>query len=277
MSERKRHVLIVDPDTSVEESLKPLLVEYGYDSRQAGSAFEGFQEVVNNPPALILISVGLPDALGLELFEQVRKRSRSAHIPVMFIGGYGEGKKQKEILEAGADDFVVKPFDADLLALRIRNAVQRTERDGLTHPRSGLPTGRLLRERIRSLADEFGWYKLDFIINNFDSFVSRYGFMAAEEVMVFANNLVNEVVSTMGNQDDFIGQRDDNTFIIITTLDRGAALAETLEQRFNEEVLAFYDFMEREQGYIEVEVGDEFVQKPLMSAGIKFQEGEPDE
>lgn len=277
MSERKRHVLIVDPDSSVEEALKPILNEYGYETRPAASAFEGFQEVMGNPPALMLIAVALPDASGVELFDQVRKRSRSSHIPVMFIGGYGEGKRQKEILEAGADDFVVKPFDADLLALRIRNAVQRTERDGLTHPRSGLPTGRLLRERIRALADDFGWYKIDFIVNHFDAFLSRYGFMAAEEVMVFAANLVNEVVRDMGTEDDFVGQRDDNTFIIITTLERGAALGQTLEQRFNEEVQAFYNFMEREQGYIEVESGDSFVQRPLMTAEIKFQEGEPDE
>jgi PleD family two-component response regulator len=277
MPESYRHVLIIDPDTSVEESLRPILADYGYSTRTATTADRGYQEVVNRPPALILLAISLPDNTGVNLFEMVRKRSRSSHVPIMFVAGYGEGKLQKEMLETGADDFVAKPFDADLLALRIRNAIQRTERDGLTHPRTGLPTGRLLRERIRDLADEYGWYKIDVAIDHFDAFVSRYGFMAAEEVVGFAAGLIQEVVQSAGASDAFIGQRDDNNFTVITTLEQGAAIAAQIERRFNEEVLAFYTFVERDQGYIEVEEGDGFVQKPLMSASTKHQEGEPED
>lgn len=277
MTQSHRHVLIVDPDASVEESLRPILSEYGYGTNMAATAADGYQEVVNRPPALILMAVNLPDNTGVNLFEMVRKRSRSSHIPIIFIAGYGEGKLQKEILETGADDFIAKPFDADLLGLRIRNAVQRTERDGLTHPRTGLPTGRLLRERIRDLADQYGWHKLDLTIENFDAFISRYGFMAAEEVVGFTATLIQEVAQTTGTPDDFIGQRDDHNFTVITKLQYGPALAEQLERRFNEEVQAFYTFIERDQGYIEVEEESTFVQKPLMVASIKSQQGEPED
>jgi CheY-like chemotaxis protein len=277
MPDRKHHILIVDADPSVEEALRPILDGYAIGAQAAATIDTGYQAVISHPPSLLLVGITLEDGPGLKLFEMVRKRSRSSHIPIMFVAGYNEGKMQKEILQAGVDDFVTRPFDADLVALRIRNAILRTERDGLTHPRTGLPTGRLLRERIRTLADEFGWYKVDFTINNFDAFVSRYGFMAAEEVVIFAAGLVDEVIKEAGTAEDFLGQRDDNTFVVITTLAHGPALSALLEQRFNADVQAFYTFMEREQGFIEVEEGGDFVQKPLMSAAIKHQEGEPDD
>src|SRR5262249_14328687 len=161
----------------------------------------------------------------------------------------------------------------DILGLRVRNAIQRREREGLTHPRSGLPTGRILQERVRTLADELGWYKIDFGINNFDGFREQYGFMTSEEVIGFTGALINEVVQSAGTPNDFVGHRDDTDFVIITTLAHGPQVRDLLEKRFNDEVLSFYSFIERDQGFIEVPDGEGgTTKKPLMAAKIKIQE-----
>src|SRR5262245_45165715 len=102
--------------------------------------------------------------------------------------------------------------------------------------------------------------------------------MTSEEVIAFAGGLLNEVVQSVGTPDDFVGQRDDTGFVIITTLQNGPQVRELLENRFNGEVLSFYSFVERDQGYIEVPDGNgATTQKPLMAAKIKVQEGEPEE
>jgi len=68
-----------------------------------------------------------------------------------------------------------------------------------------------------------------------------------------------------GTPDDFIGHKDDTEFVVITDLAHGPQLRDLLENRFNEEVLSFYGFMEREQGYSEVpDCNGGTTKKPLM-------------
>jgi len=209
------------------------------------------------------------------VFQQLRSRARTASIPVMIVADRRDVGLQNDMLAAGADDFIQKPYDLDILILRVRNAIKRQQREGLTHPRSGLATGRLILERVRALADETDWYKIDFGIANLDSFKEKYGFMTSEEVLAFTAKLIYEVAQATGTPEDFIGHRDDNEFVIITRLANGPQFRTRLEERFNEEVKSFYTFIERDQGFIEVDDGSGgLTQKPLMAAKIKVQQGE---
>ncbi len=275
---RQRRILIIDGDPVNISLLQPHFSQQGFDVQVAESGANGLNQALGQPPALILLAVSLSDGPGLDVFRQLRDRPRLAHIPVMFLAEHAEANRQNAILSAGADDFIVKPYDVDIVGLRVRNAIQRVERDGINHPRSGLPTGRLIQERVRALADEFDWYKIDFTIDNFEAFRDLYGFVTSEEVIAFTVGLVNEVVREAGNPEDFVGHRGDHEFVIVTRLANGPHLRDLLKNRFNEGALSFYNFMEREQGYIEVEDGSGGrARRPLMSARIKVQEGEAED
>ncbi len=277
-SGRARRILIIDGDALNAAMLRPYFAQQGFEAQVTETGSEGLDKALSNPPSLVLLAVSLPDGSGLDVFQKLRSRTRTSHVPVIFLAEPRDARQQNNLLEAGADDFIVKPYDIDILGLRVRNAIQRLERDGVHHPRSGLPTGRLIQERVRSLADEYGWYKIDFTIENFDAFRELYGFVSGEEVIAFATSLVVEVVQQAGTPDDFVGHRGDHEFVIVTRLEKGPQVRGLLEKRFNEGALSFYSFMEREQGYIEVDDGSGGrVRKPLMSARIKVQEGEADD
>ncbi len=270
---RTRHILIIDEDYAVGATLEPYFKGQGYQTSLVKTGADGVNEAMTHLPAIILLSTRLSDGPGVNIFRQLRARSRTAHIPIMFLADHQDSKQQKDLLSAGADDFILKPFDVDILGLRVRNAIKRQDREGLHHPRSGLPTGRLIEERERALPTESGWYKIDFGIGNFDAFREHYGFMTGEEVIAFTARLINEVVQTAGTPDDFIGHRDDTDFVVVTRQNNGAKLRDLLEKRFNEEVLAFYTFMERDQGSVEVPDGSGgTIKKPLMAAKIKVEE-----
>jgi DNA-binding response OmpR family regulator len=275
---RQRRILIIDGDPLNIAVLQPHFSQQGFDVQVCDSGADGLNQALAQPPSLILLGVSLPDGPGLDVFRLLRQRPRLAHIPVMFVAEHVETRQQNAILSAGADDFIVKPYDVDILGLRVRNAIQRVERDGINHPRSGLATGRLIQERVRALADEYNWYKIDFTIDNFDAFRDLYGFVTSEEVITFTVGLVNDVVQEAGNPEDFLGHRGDHEFVIVTSLARGPKMRDTLEKRFNEGALSFYNFMEREQGYIEVDDGSGGrTYKPLMVARIRVQEGEAED
>src|SRR5436190_14378455 len=229
---RQRRILIIDGDPLNPSVLYPHFSQQGFEVQVCDSGASGLNQALAQPPSLILLAVSLSDGPGLDIFRQLRQRPRLAHIPVMFVAEHAEARQQNANLSAGADDYIVKPYDVDILGLRVRNAIQRVERDGINHPRSGLPTGRLIQERVRALADEYDWYKIDFTIDNFDAFRDLYGFVTSEEVITFAVGLVTEIVQDTGNPDDFLGHRSDHDFVIVTQRINGPSMRDTLEKRF---------------------------------------------
>ncbi len=271
-------LLIIDGDSRLAEALCHHFESAGYQAQAASTGSAGLEAAVKDRPHLILLDATLPDMDGLEVFRALRDQARTGHIPVMVLAGRSEMMLQNKVLEEGAYDFIEKPLDIDILTLRVRNALRRAEREGLTEPRTGLPTGRLIQERLRALPDELGWTRIDLKIDSFNIFRDLYGFVTANEALRFAGNLIAQTVNELGRPNDFVGHiTGSEEFVIVTTQGIGPRLADTLRQRLNYELESFYNFMERDQGYVLVEDGSGGkVQKPLMTAQITLTQGEPD-
>jgi diguanylate cyclase (GGDEF)-like protein len=110
---------------------------------------------------------------------------------------------------------------------------------------------------------------MDIRIDHFNPFTEEYGFVAGDDVLRFTAMVLNEVVDELGTPDDFIGHAGGDNFIIITTEEDASSIKERLKTRFAEEVLTHYNFMHREQGYIDViNASGEEVKIPLMTMGI---------
>src|SRR5260221_12246834 len=144
-----RQILVIDNDANSIMALEHYFNPQGFKVSVAKTGAEGLNEAQARLPALILMSTHLPDKPAQEVFLGLRSRARTSSIPIMFLADRADAKLQNELLAAGADDFIAKPFDVELLGLRVRNAIQRREREGVHHPLSGLPTGRGLQEHLR--------------------------------------------------------------------------------------------------------------------------------
>src|SRR6185503_1536552 len=93
-------------------------------------------------PHLIVLDIMLPDMDGYAVCRELRTTTRTSHIPIIFLTQKDERADRIAGLELGADDYITKPFDIEELKLRVQNAINRAERESLTDPRSGLPSGR---------------------------------------------------------------------------------------------------------------------------------------
>lgn len=266
---RKARLMIVEDDADISNMLEIFFSGLNYEVDVAPRGAEALEKTRQKMPHLIILDIMLPDIDGYEVCRILRTNTRTSHIPVIFLTQKDERSDKLQGLELGADDYITKPFDIEELKLRVQNAISRAERESLTDPRSGLPSGRLIEEQLRRVIRQEDWALMDLRINHFESFKEAYGFVAADDVLRFTAMLLGEVVDSVGQEGDFIGHAGGDNFIIITSEEAAPAIESTFKERFAEEVLTHYSFIDRQQGYIVVEDSDEGPQQvPLMSLAI---------
>jgi len=252
----KSRLLVVEDDIDIGNMLKIYFGGMDFDVDVAVRGSEALEKTKQVLPHLIVLDIMLPDIDGYEVCRNLRTSMRTSHIPVIFLTQKDERSDKLQGLELGADDYITKPFDIEELKLRVQGAIRRSERESLTDPRSGLPAGRLIEEQLRRIIRAKDWALIDARINNFEPFKDVYGFVAGDDVLRFTAMLIGEVVDELGTPSDFIGHAGGDNFIIISQADKVESIRVRLKERFGEEVLSHYNFMDREQGYITTPSGD---------------------
>jgi PleD family two-component response regulator len=265
----KPRLLIVEDDADIANMLRIYFTgqDFAVDLAPRGSV--ALEKTRSNLPNLIVLDIMLPDIDGFEVCRILRTNTRTSHVPIIFLTQKDERSDKLQGLELGADDYITKPFDIEELKLRVQRAITRAEQQSLTDPRSGLPSGRLIEEQLRRIIRQDSWALLDIRINHFEPFKEVYGFVAADDVLRFSAMLMSEVVDELGTANDFIGHAGGDNFIIITSEEAARSINQHLQERFIQEVLSHYSFLDREQGYI-VAVGTDgqLKQTPLMTLAI---------
>jgi diguanylate cyclase (GGDEF)-like protein len=127
----------------------------------------------------------------------------------------------------------------------------------------------LIEEQLRRIIRLSDWSLMDIRIQHFEAFKEVYGFVAGDDVLRFTAMLLSEVVDELGTASDFIGHAGGDNFIVITSEAAAPPMLKRLKDRFNDEVLSHYSFIDREQGYILARGSDGQDQKvPLMTLAI---------
>jgi diguanylate cyclase (GGDEF)-like protein len=248
-------ILIVEDDYDISNMLRIFFSNEGYQVEIAARGSDALDKCRKKLPDLIVLDIMLPDMDGYDVCLSLRKTTRTSHIPIIFLTQKDERSDRIRGLELGADDYITKPFDIEELKLRVRTAIRTHQRLNMTNPTTGLPSSRLIEEQLRMLMRANNWTYIQIGIDNLGPFNDKYGFVAGDEVLRFGAYLLNEVDNELGTLDDFIAHPGGDTFVLITMSNNVPSLVDKLRQRFNEEVLAHYDFMDRERGAVELADG----------------------
>ncbi|MBI5931214.1 MAG: response regulator [Chloroflexi bacterium] len=261
----KGRILVVEDDFDISNMLRIYFSGQGYDVQVAPRGGDALALTRKQLPQLIVLDIMLPDMNGYDVCRELRQTTRTSHIPIIFLTQKDERSDKIAGLELGADDYITKPFDIEELKLRVKNQIDRAERENYTDPNSGLPSSAIIEERLRELMRSSGtWSYLDCKILNFDDFKEVYGFVAGTEVMRFMALLMGEIVDSFGSPNDFLGHPGSDNFVIITYSDKAETFESKLAERFNEEVQQHYSFIDRERGHM-LKEGKEV---PLMKLAV---------
>jgi two-component system, OmpR family, catabolic regulation response regulator CreB len=119
----KPRVLIVEDEPGIADTLQYALRTEGFEPAWCATGEEALARIASEPPALVILDVGLPDASGFEIFKRIRATSE---VPVVFLTARSDEIDRVVGLELGADDYVAKPFSPRELVARVRGVLRRT-------------------------------------------------------------------------------------------------------------------------------------------------------
>jgi two-component system KDP operon response regulator KdpE len=125
MTANRPLIAVIEDEAPIRRFLRASLTSEGYSVQEAGTVAEGLRCVTQFRPDLVLLDLGLPDGDGLQIVKEVRDWSS---LPIVVLSAHGEEKSKIAALDAGADDYLTKPFSVGELLARIRVALRHAAR-----------------------------------------------------------------------------------------------------------------------------------------------------
>jgi two-component system KDP operon response regulator KdpE len=120
-------ILLIEDEPQMRRFLRVTLQSYGYSLIEAAMGQDGLTQAATRKPDVVLLDLGLPDIDGLEVLSKIREWS---HTPVIILSARGQEQDKIKALDAGADDYLTKPFSAGELLARIRVAIRHQAMQG---------------------------------------------------------------------------------------------------------------------------------------------------
>ena len=116
-------ILVIDDEPQIRKLLRVSLGAHGYDIAEAKSGQEGVNQTANFKPELVILDLGLPDMDGKEVVRRIREWSE---IPIIILSARDQEQEKVDALDAGADDYISKPFGVSELMARMRVSIRRS-------------------------------------------------------------------------------------------------------------------------------------------------------
>jgi two-component system, OmpR family, KDP operon response regulator KdpE len=121
------HVLVVDDELQIVRGLRVILRNAGFDVEAAATKAEALDALALRPPDVMVLDLILPDGTGVEITEEVRRWS---NLPILVLSAFGDEREKVRALDAGADDYITKPFGSEELTARLRALLRRAADSG---------------------------------------------------------------------------------------------------------------------------------------------------
>ena len=263
-------ILIADDDPDLRDILRSVLEPAGFSVAEAANGELALEAIRTQPPDLVILDYMMPGITGPQICERLKQDMRLRHLPVIMLTGKSELQDKVYGINAGADDYLVKPFEPRELLARVHMVLRRTSRDLEANPLTKLPGNiSIQRELERRIATGAPLAVCYIDLNRFKAFNDHYGFKRGDEVIQRTAEILLQAPRARVGPEDFVGHIGGDDFLIITTPDRAELLCETIIRNFDAMAPQLYDEEDRVRGYLlHTDRKGQQVQLPLLSIAI---------
>lgn len=244
-------IIIADDDPDIRDILKLTLSEENYEVIEAENGEEALKAIHSKAPDIVLLDYQMPIMDGREVCRLIKKDLLLRHVPIIMVTGRGDVQDKIGGIDAGADDYIVKPFEPQELLARIRMLLRRTQIDLEANPLTRLPGNVSILTELSRRLDSKALFAVCYVdLDKFKAYNDTYGFEHGDEVIRETARILIRSTQEAGAPDDFIGHIGGDDFVVITTPQRSDLICKTIIAHFEKQAPFFYNETDRQKGYI---------------------------
>ena len=263
----KKKILVVDDDPMMCEMLNTSLEFKGFEVSTAENGKEGLESIAFSRPDLVLLDINMPIMDGFEFLSIFRTNDKFSSIPVIVLSANDDSDDIIKALEMGADNYLTKPYDPEIIIWHIKNTFRIATKYQSTNPLTGFSESHRISEFINNLLrkrEDFNFIALD--INDFKLFNDYHNFEMGDQVLLYSADLLRKYFD---KSTDYIGNPNGDDFLIITKSNDYEEKIVKLIEEFDKGIKKFYNEEDLEQGHIEIIDRQGNIQQfPFLSLGI---------
>jgi diguanylate cyclase (GGDEF)-like protein/excisionase family DNA binding protein len=244
-------IFVVDDDGLVRRIVRDVLTAAGFTVELYASGEEALAALRDHEPVLTLVDVVLPGIDGYEVCRRIRRDPMLGRLLVVLMTSRSSISDKMDGVAAGADDYIVKPFDPQDLVARLQMLLRRSQRDQQLNPLTLLPGNRAIQQALEARLrgrEPFAACYAD--LDNFKAFNDRYGFVAGDDVIRLLGRVIVDSAAALSIPDVMTGHIGGDDFLFITPPEHAVPLCDTIVREFDRAIVKYYAPEDRARGGI---------------------------
>ncbi|MFZ4516497.1 MAG: GGDEF domain-containing response regulator [Acidimicrobiia bacterium] len=246
-------IVIADDDFDVATAVEINLSLEGYDVHVAHDGRQAVELATRIQPDLVILDVVMPIMDGFQACEAIRNDPRTQNSAIIMLTAKSVASDKLTGFGAGADDYIVKPFEPAELIARVRGVLRRSTQMRDVSPLTRLPGNFRISSELERLVNSPNaqFAVLYFDLNDFKSFNDYYGFLRGDEVIKFTARVLSEAMGESPSEPSFLGHVGGDDFVMVLHPTVAEHVCRTIVERFDTGILDLYDPEDRVRGFIE--------------------------
>jgi len=247
-------ILVVDDDPDIARFVEVNLRSAGYDVVVAGDGEQALERAADLRPDLVLLDVMMPRIDGFEVAQRLRRSPATANASIIMLTAKALSADKVTGLQAGADDYIIKPFDPIELLARVKGTLRRAKEMRNLSPLTGLPGNIRIQEEIeRQVRDGNDFAVLYCDLDNFKAYNDQRGFVRGDRLIQATARIIQDAVVERAGTDGFIGHVGGDDFVAVVAPDVAEETARAVCERFDEARAEAYESEDLDRGFVRIE------------------------
>jgi diguanylate cyclase (GGDEF)-like protein len=236
-----KKIVVAEDDDAIAHLVAAALGDAGFLCLRAHNGDEAISLARREAPDLLILDVMMPQTDGLEVAKRLKSDVLASRIPILMLTSLSAVDDRVKGLDAGADDYLSKPFDLRELNARVKALIRSAKRERDRNPTTNLPGSSAVEDHVNALLKQkAAWALLYLDVENFETYADVYGFRKADDVVADLGGLVLERARAYGGGSAFVGHVGGDDFVVIIAPDVAEELAQDLVEAFDTRVPTWY-------------------------------------
>ncbi|HYJ60683.1 MAG TPA: response regulator [Actinomycetota bacterium] len=263
-------ILVVDDDPDIARFVEVNLRSAGYDVVVAGDGEQALERAADLRPDLVLLDVMMPRIDGFEVAQRLRRSPSTANASIIMLTAKALSADKVTGLQAGADDYIIKPFDPIELLARVKGTLRRAKEMRNLSPLTGLPGNIRIQEEIERQVREGNDFAVLYCdLDNFKAYNDQRGFVRGDRLIQATARIIQDAVVERAGSDGFIGHVGGDDFVAVVSPESAEETARAICERFDAARADAYDAEDLERGFVRIEDRKGVMQDiPLVAVSV---------